>query len=847
MPHVHVAFGFHVNCYHSYRGDTNDALGFGGDIRIIRHILDTLDDRNNRGIPVKGTWDFENAYSLESILPQYAPDIIERVRRRQAENGDENILMGYANGAMSAMTEAEFLRSIDWAVSNPHGSGLQDLFGGCERIIRPQEVMFTPSNVSLYRKAGVRAVCLYYSCISFDAFRTLIPPLPDEQAFNPLRYTYKGEELTVIPTYSPNDIMDAGSLRALVWDLHEQQLSGKIDGDVFLFLNTDADSFLWEPMAVPAPLQKWPCFGGIGGYIDEIADLDFVRFDTPGGYLKTHGCKGELAFRQDVADGNLSGYMSWSEKPFNRLIWTRLERARREALINGGDAESPSFDERVRLLSTTHFGLASPVMNISRERKALELSETMLRKEREALPARAVLTARGVPDSRLVTAQLTLDRGFCSFVSALQLESEGLESWTACEMGRHDDGSLAGIYLAARFVEAREEYELCFSVTQAKKASPPDESFWKIEWDGHEGCLYISWDRHVAFVESWIDYDGKKISFMSPRREMLSLAGDGRGLRLTGEIHLPEELRSGCYSFDFFTLPGLDCLFTRNAVQYPYTKEDHEISSQASNLGRYSDTKWRQTAPFELTMRMDDTAAVIKRNFTDDISAYEVADFWRAIPENDNISSFNHQLTGGLLGLAGKDCGGLLLSHARQVLGSMAHCPMRLNTVGLFRLISLNPFGTYFGPQRAYPTRGNGSSMGLYLAAAPQARSLAPAYNGAYEQSVQAIFPLEGREIGAETLSTAKAIADGAVILDAPGAVHPFRGDNVRLHEAVGNKVDPRDLKSVTFVEQMGGVLPLLDLVRRYTANLIHAERVRKKRERNARMKSRGAGQTEKD
>ena len=95
MYHVHVAFGFHVNCYHSYRGDTPDALGFGGDIRIIRHILDTLDDRNARGIPVKGTWDFENAYSLEQILPEYAPDILARVKAR----GDVNILMGVAHQA----------------------------------------------------------------------------------------------------------------------------------------------------------------------------------------------------------------------------------------------------------------------------------------------------------------------------------------------------------------------------------------------------------------------------------------------------------------------------------------------------------------------------------------------------------------------------------------------------------------------------------------------------------------------------------------------------------------------------------------------------------------------------
>ena len=43
---IHIAYGFHVNCYHSYRGDTNDNLGFGSDIRIIRKILDVLTDFN---------------------------------------------------------------------------------------------------------------------------------------------------------------------------------------------------------------------------------------------------------------------------------------------------------------------------------------------------------------------------------------------------------------------------------------------------------------------------------------------------------------------------------------------------------------------------------------------------------------------------------------------------------------------------------------------------------------------------------------------------------------------------------------------------------------------------------
>ena len=139
---VHVGFGLHVNCYHSYRGDAPDETGFGGDIRIIRKIIAQLDDLNARGIPAKATWDTENGYSLEEILPTHAPDIIAGMQRRVRENGDENIIMGYNNGALAAMTFDELKASIDWAVSNEKGSGLKDLFGECAMIVRPQEVMF---------------------------------------------------------------------------------------------------------------------------------------------------------------------------------------------------------------------------------------------------------------------------------------------------------------------------------------------------------------------------------------------------------------------------------------------------------------------------------------------------------------------------------------------------------------------------------------------------------------------------------------------------------------------------------------------------------------------------------
>ena len=86
---IYLAFRFHANFYHSYRGDTTDELGFGKDIRIIRKIIEVLDTFNADGVPACGTWDIENYFSLERIMPEHCPDIIESLRRRVSEGTDE--------------------------------------------------------------------------------------------------------------------------------------------------------------------------------------------------------------------------------------------------------------------------------------------------------------------------------------------------------------------------------------------------------------------------------------------------------------------------------------------------------------------------------------------------------------------------------------------------------------------------------------------------------------------------------------------------------------------------------------------------------------------------------------
>ena len=452
---IHIAFGFHVNCYHSYRGDSPDAQGFGSDLRIIRGILKTLDALNAEGIPVKATWDSENFFSLERILPQYAPDIIESMQRRVKENGDENIIMGYSNGALGAMQPDELKASIDLAVSNPQGSGLRDLFGDCEMIVRPQEVMFTPSQVHTYRKLGVKALCLYYSCVPFDAFKTLIPLLDDEKACNPLTFEYEGEGLTVLPTYSNADVCDAGCLRAWVKDLRKKQVKNEINNDLFLFINMDADAIFWESLNLPLVGGRIANTDGIHGLVKEVADLDYVVFNTPGGYLKTHAPVGTISFTQDTADGNFTGYASWAEKPYNRKIWTAIERNRMAARVRKDDA---SFLDRVKLLSTTHFGLATPVLNIQREQAANRLAKDLT----DALTdAAGPLTVHNTTGSTLQCVQVSCPKDVLP-----KIEATGLNAYSVIRMG--DDSVL----LLLRFDEVKDAYQIRSSAADAPQPAP---------------------------------------------------------------------------------------------------------------------------------------------------------------------------------------------------------------------------------------------------------------------------------------------------------------------------------------------------------------------------------------
>ena len=806
MLKIHIAYGFHVNCYHSYRGDTNDNLGFGSDIRIIRKILDTLTALNNEGIPVKGTWDCENFFSLEKILPEYAPDIIEKMKMRVADYGDEQIIMGYSNGALGAMNDDEFIESIEKAVTNERGSGLKDLFGRYEKIVRPQEVMFTPSQVSLYNKTGVKALCLYYSCVPFDAFRTIVPKLPDELAFNPLTYTYKGESITVIPTYSNSDVCDAGCLRAWVKELHKKQQSGEIKHDLFLFINMDADAIFWESLDLPVIKNRLANTDGINGLVREVADLDYVVFDTPGGYIKNHSALGNIDFTHDTADGNFTGYASWAEKPYNRKIWTAIERARVLSKVNAeADNASPSFNDRVLLLSTTHFGLATPVLNIQRERKADELAQKIIDEERTALKPVKKITVYNTNGGDLQCVQVKLGEKLTD-VSRLRITADGLADWAAVPADKNGET----VFVLLRFGKVKKKYELDVSLGESvekKQLTELKTANLEMKFSVH-GNIYsvLCGGREIGdehFLESFITYGGKKYGIEKDRVSPLDCAGSARGLRVSGYIHLPGELRHGRFDFDFFTADFCDAVFMRSDIKYPYTAETTSISTENSALGRYSDMQWQEAAMLQFTPKLCGDISVIKRNFSGDVSEYRTQSFPECDEKNKAVASFNHQLTAGMVGLKDENST-LVIANSRQMLCSMAHCPMRLDED---KTVHMNMFGTYYGKQRHHWSRAKGEILETYTLVASQGKSIAPAYNGNSENAMLAFFAFPKGDVGEKDLSDAAAFADGAAVNAPDGAMlAPFYGDNVQFNEVKIQNTGENELKSPILTGISGNV-----------------------------------------
>jgi hypothetical protein len=835
---VYVILGFHSNFYHSWRGDTPDEAGFGTDIRMVWHILRMLDMANHDGLQAVAYWDTDNLFTLETILPLHAQQIIRGMQRRVELGLDEVLPAPYDNGLFGAMTEEEVRAAVRWSISNPWGSGVLDLFGTYTPLIRPNEAMTTTGLAPLLLEEGIEGIVLAYSGWPFNGFSTFVPTLPPEQRYNPtwLRLEQDGPRLVLFPCVSIGDVLNMISLERWMLDLRELQVSGEVDRDLVIHINFDSDVDTWLPREMPPGLGWFPNSGGLPEYIRAVNKYDWAEFTTPGRYLADHEPVGEVLIRRDLADGSFDGHASWAEKLPSHAIWTALEGSRLateraealaltapEALREQTHAElwegrDSSFFQRLRGLSTTHFGMSTPLVN--EERQAVAEAVVGAARDRavaaERRLAEAVAAAAPPRPADAVYAfevrDLRVKQGRGRGAVRTLLRIPLLLPYPLPPLALVDEGgervpaSIVNLdTLPGGLVEAELWFALPLAPAEVRRVALVPAAAWAdaragvaperlasgaLELDLAAGAGIASlrlgdWQVGGAdFVEPFVTYRSADVPVTRPAGpfELLDLEGEQwegltrARLRTAIPFETPDGEAEVSLRADLSLLEGAPWIVADVEVAYPYTEKRDLLHTMQQKLRRTLDLRWIEVAPFPLRPRFEATRAepitIWKHNWLGVSSSYPL-DYARINPRNAELDAFNHQVTAGWVA-ASDGSRGLLLAYDATRRASHAFAPMRLRERDGRQVLQINPFGSYHGRQLDYShLGGTGVGTAFTTLGSSALRPNAPSYDGETERFSLLLAPYRGDAPPAALRAEAEAFfhPPAVVVLRAPRQV----------------------------------------------------------------------------
>lgn len=751
---VYVMLGFHINFYHSWRGDTPDEAGFGTDMRVIRGILDILEKATAAGKRARAYWDTEVYWTFQEIVPKHCPDILQRMRARVSAGLDEIVPGPFNNGANHAATRDEFRAAVEWALENPWGSGLRQLFPNVAPFYRSQEIMFTTGQETILKECGIEGLMLYYALVPFNALAAFTPALSIQQRYNPFwfRSDPKQPRMVAFPCLSAADVVDMVSLEHMLLDLHERQLKGEIQSDVVIHLNEDADLETWLPMKLPKPIRWFPNTGGLQEYIDVVNRYPWADFTVPSQYLSTHPPQHEVIVRQDLADGAFDGSYSWAEKCASLRLWTELEQSRlasyrAEALAQRTgldlspilwDGMESSFFKRLIGLTTTHFGMSTPVINEERQARAFsilgearQLAESAERRaaqgvrqpgatslyEFEVIPTPPARDAQPAPARSAVTIPLILPGD----IKSIALIANGQTIPASLTDGQAlPDGQT---FWQLRFTaDIKPGEAVVYQVLPKAQGDSPaartrlQNAWLDVEFSEATGIQSINLNGKPigdsSFLSPFISYRTQKnpIVYPAARWEIVPLKDEHlEGLqRVRLRAHVPMQTPHGeftnqfTYTFSLFDV--MPYLYVDVEARYAYTPPADTIHNMIQKLRRLMDLRWVEVAPFQLHPALQATGAnplrIWKHNYIG-ITAWYNLDYGQINPRNRNLDAFNHQVTAGWVA-ASDGQKGLLVGENAEELASMAFCPMRLREENGHQQLWLNPFGSYHGKMLDY-------------------------------------------------------------------------------------------------------------------------------------------------
>lgn len=390
----------HINYYHSYRGDSRGVTGFGKDIKLMREILDKLDEIEDMGFSfgnMRITWDYADMFWSVQLQKELQQDVLDRVIERCKKGKDEVLIGSWGNVAQPILDTEEFERQYEWYLENSMGIGLNQLFPGrVAPYARTQESMFTQGMIELYNKVGIEDICIYYSVYQFDVARPFLNPRLDwNQQYGLVEFKSAVSDASclMIPMYGFGDIFDYRSIKRWFEFIRKKQKREDIIDHALVFVNFDMDSDLWIRIPMPNRLRWMPNTRGLMEFAEAVDQYEYVEFTNLLDIIPKLKIHGETTLRQDVADGYWNGFYNWAQKYNNTKFWTVGQRARwlkcisdtlisnnivknstseiNKYLRDGNDSSETYLKNKILFASTTSFGLAMPFQHPHRRKTAI--------------------------------------------------------------------------------------------------------------------------------------------------------------------------------------------------------------------------------------------------------------------------------------------------------------------------------------------------------------------------------------------------------------------------------------------------------------------------------------------
>lgn len=749
-----IFFALKINI--DFSGEGEDNSNISNNVRILSHVIRSLNVLNARGIDAHVTYTIEAPTTLSQTMRYECPALKDHLADR-LNLGDCLEFSSVNNTLLTMLDNAEcelFTKELIFQ------SDEEEAFSNYSPIYHPYRDMVSPSQIMFLKNIGINGISLSYSSNPLTSFANYIEPLSSRDRYNPIWYKdpNSDEKIALIPSVKTFDIMDRGGVVKYVKKMRNYQNSLSNKDDLLLMLEVDSDDeflFGYHVNKYQNPASSHLSTKGIYNLFKKLSNLGYVTFTTPYKYLVKHSPQNEIELSMDLANGRFNGYNSWTERWENTELFTKIGLSRYYSYIAKSIDINCNVEEivkgRLEVLSANNFKALKTISNGTNEKGLIKINN---------IQTFAINTYKKATKN-IEGLNVFLDNP-CYMVNdvygLVKINNSNknvkyLQNGTILHSFKYPDTSFDGVIIKSQSdlikLETAPTYE-CNPISNDSTRIENEEIVVNVLSSGGVNLFYKN-EKFIkrAFIPM-IKYNNKLLRGVMTSHKVYNY-GDAQILKIKGEFSIDNNTKE--YEIVFTLVNNLPCLYIDAEINYPETHLLKSNAKTSKSINNNCDNNWKEVMPFEILLNFVATDekpfSVIKSNFLGVQSRFEI-DFG-AKTKNRKIDSINNAITDGYIAVTNGDKG-MLIAESLEKDFNFAFCPLRVSyNFGEYSL-KLNPFGTYDGSELKNVLGKTIFSKKKYNNYNQECNSQAPSYNGKKTKVALMLAPFFGDNPSEEIL-----------------------------------------------------------------------------------------------